>query len=360
VSDLVLMTGATGFVGRRLLRVWLEKTPARIVVLTRPQNGNATAARCGVGDPKLAEDFSRRVKVLAADLTDPQLGLPPVLRSDLATEVTDIVHCGGLVRFDASLADARATNTAGTAAMLELARQCPRLRRFDHISTAFVAGCRKGVIREDELDVGQRHHNGYERSKLEAELLVHKAAAELPTTVHRPSIITCDTATGELAPFGAVARLLGAYASGSLTVLPGHPDTHLDLVPVDYVTDAVFAIAADAASLGGCFHLAAGRDRSPNLGEVRDLAAAHFQRPPLLIGGDTSTLPTAIRAEVELYAPYLTSDLDFAVTETGRFLDKAGVVLPAFADYFAAMARGVRSLTNQSQRTIRKQSRFIR
>jgi thioester reductase-like protein len=359
VSELVLMTGATGFVGRRLLRVWLEKTSARVVVLTRPQNGDATAARCGVAVPELAEDFSRRVTAVAADLTDPGLGLSSALRNELTTAVTHIVHCGGLVRFDVPLADARAANTTGTAAMLDLARQCPRLRRFDHISTAFVAGCRRGVVREDEHDRGQQHHNGYERSKLEAELLVRGAAGDLPVAIHRPSIVTCDTRTGELAPFGAVARLLGAYAAGNLMALPGRPDARLDLVPVDFVADAVFAVAADPGSVGGCFHLAAGPDRSPELGEVRDLAAEHFQRPPLLIGGDPSSLPSALRAEVELYAPYLTCDLAFAVTGADTFLAKAGVDLPNLAEYFAIMARGVRLLIRQMRRPHRGQPRSI-
>ncbi len=170
----------------------------------RPRNGRPLAKRFGLvsdgADAAYAEAFRERVGPLDADLAAPNLGLDDATRDELAARVTHIVHCAGLVRFDSSLDEARLINAGGTAAMLALARRCPRLKRFDHISTAYVAGRRCGTVYEHELDCNQEHHNAYERSKFEAEALVRQAARQLPVAVHRPSIITSERASGDLSP----------------------------------------------------------------------------------------------------------------------------------------------------------------
>jgi thioester reductase-like protein len=358
MSDLVLMTGASGFLGRRLLRAWLQGTDARVVACVRPRNGRSPAERLALAtnghDPALRQAYQDRVTVLAADLAAPGLGLDTATADELAASVTHVVHCGGVVRFDLPLDLARRTNTAGTAAVLDLARRCARLRRLDHISTAFVAGRRAGLVLEDELDEGQQHHNNYERSKFEAEQLVRAAAAELPVAVHRPSIVTCDRRGGELSPQGAVARLMLAYAAGALARLPGRPEARLDLVPADVVADAVFALASRDATIGGCFHLAAGPARATPLSAVRDLAAEHFRRPSLLLDGpldatDPDAPPAALREELALYAPYLAGGPDFDVTGVTRVLAGTGIAVPPLEDYFADLARGVLRLAAASR-----------
>jgi len=353
MSDLVLMTGASGFLGRRLLRTWLRGTSARLVACVRPRNGQAPAERLALAanghDSALREAYAERVTVLPADLTAPGLGLDDATRAELAGSVTHIVHCGGVVRFDLPLAKARLTNTAGTASMLDLARQCVHLRRFDQISTAFVAGRRQSLVLEHELDCGQEHHNGYERSKFEGELLVREAAAELPVTIHRPSIITCEMRSGETSPHGAVARLLLAYAAGLLTGLPGRADAELDLVPVDFVADAVLALTMEEKTIGGCYHLAAGPERATPLGEIRDLAAAVFGRDPLALGDEPKVrkgAPAALTGEVALYAPYLRGGVSFDVTGASEVLADHGITVPPLAEYFEALAGEVGRMTN--------------
>jgi thioester reductase-like protein len=162
MNDLVLMTGASGFLGRRLLRAWLAGTEARVVACVRPRNGHSPAERLRLAinghDPALRAAYRDRVSVLAADLAAPGLGLDAATLAELAGSVTQIVHCGGVVRFDLPLDVARQTNTEGTASLLDLARRCAKLRRFDHVSTAYVAGDRRGLVLERELDEGQEHH----------------------------------------------------------------------------------------------------------------------------------------------------------------------------------------------------------
>jgi long-chain acyl-CoA synthetase len=357
MSGQVLLTGATGFLGRRLLRNWLQHSSAGLTLLVRSNHGSAPAMRFGIGqddgDSVLFDAFRRRVTVVEADLTAPGLGLSGVARSELTRTITQIIHCAGLVRFNVPLNVARRTNTAGTGAMLDLARRCARLVRFDHISTAFVAGCRGGAVYENELECGQGHNNGYEKSKFEAEILVRQAGKQLPIVVYRPSIITCEARTGELPFRSAVGRMLGAYASGALTSLPGRPDTKLDLVPVEFVADAVFAISQREDAIGGCYHLAAGPGLSPTLAQVRDLAAVHFGRQPLAIVASkpqkdadeqTAAVDPAsrkLRDEIALYEPYLNSRLLFDTTLASRMLQDTGIAVPKLADYFGTMAQVV-------------------
>ncbi len=347
MNDVVLLTGANGFLGLRLLRTWLQGTTARLVACVRPRYGKLPAerlARSGNGrGSQLLEAYRERVFVLPFDLTAEGLGLDASTRDELAASVTHIVHCGGVVRFDLPLEAARRTNAGGTAAVLALARRCVRLRRFDHISTAFVAGRRHGPVLERELDCGQEHHNSYERSKFEGELLVREAAKDMPVAVHRPSIITCDVRTGEAARNSAVTRLMRAYATGALLGVPGRADARLDLVPVDFVADAVLALAGNDATIGGCFHLAAGPGRSTTLGDLRDLAAAGFGRDALALGGAMTAEGAARRIlnEVGLYSPYLEGRMDFDVAEASRRLVGTGIEVPVLGAYFVQLAAAV-------------------
>lgn len=350
----ILLTGATGFVGSRLLRKWLEVSEAHVSLLVRSlgeqdphRRVQRLLAKLGPGGAKAAANG--RLDYFVGDLTAPRLGLSDEVRLALADSLTAVIHAGATVRFDLPLAEACAVNTRGTAALLALARRCRRLDRFVHVSTAFVAGCREGQIGEDELDAGQQHHNSYERSKFEAERLVRAAMQELPVTVLRPTIITCDLQTGELPTGSAIYRVLRRYAEGSLHTLFGNPGALLDLVPVDYVVDASFAIAARADSVGHGYHLSADPDSLMTLAEMRELASGSFAREALVLvppedyarrGADGF----AHDPELVFFAPYLSGCRRFDTANTRCALADAGIRVPAVASYFERMAAFVQPL----------------
>ncbi len=159
---------------------------------------------------------------------------------------------------------------------LDFAAACGGLRKIDYIGTAYVAGRRKGVIRETELDEEQEHNNTYEGSKLEAEKLVRESMEELPVTILRPSIVICDSRMGRASSFNGFYRALRLYWLGLMKMIPGYPSSLMDLVPVDYVTDAVFYISGNASSTGRCYCLTAGLDNATTLEEISDLAGHHL------------------------------------------------------------------------------------
>ncbi len=285
----LLLTGATGFVGTELLVRELQHGDRHIYALVRAGSEQEATRRLhatlrdALGS---AEPYAARVTAVAGDLERPRLGLRPDRARALAAAVGEIVHGAASVSFELSLERSRAINVAGTRRMLELAERCRRnggLRRFTYISTAYVAGEHRGVFREGDLDVGQRFRNPYEQSKFEAEQLVRSAGEHLPVTVVRPSIIVGDSASGWTASFNVLYWPLRALHRGAYPILPARRGAPVDVVPVDYVADAICALSRLPAAAGATFHLTAS-GRASSIGELLDLAAARLdcRRPPLV------------------------------------------------------------------------------
>lgn len=348
----IFLTGATGFIGSGLLQHFLEITDARIHLLIRPRRDRTPRDRI---DRVLAELFPDdaasshrdRIEVLEGDLTLPDLGLSRTDHQRLTERITHIIHCAAAARFDLKLEEARRINVGGTERILTLAQQCPNLERMDYIGTAYVAGRRQGLIREDELDEGQEHHNTYERSKMEAEGLVRKHWSRLPIAIFRPSIVIAEASTGRISRHSAFFRVLEMIRQGALKALPGDTGALLDLVPLDYCIRALEIISRDVHSLGRCYHLTAGIDNLTSLGRIRDLTGHHFGGEPFTIlpGEQFDALMTRHRdglseeeqtmlEEIGLYRPYLAGGPKFDTTHTSAALRNRGLEVPPLDDYF--------------------------
>ncbi len=263
----ILVTGATGLIGRRVVAD-LERNEhvERIYALVRP--GSIAA----LGDAAQ----SARVVAVTGDLTRPCLGVGPADRWRLAADVTAVVHLGANTSFSQSLAEARALNRDGTARLLELTEHWPRLSRWVYVSTAFVAGQRTGLVREsDAADMSGRWVNAYEQSKAEAEALVRSARNDW--VVARPSTIVCDDASGRFTQVNAVHRALRLYFGGLAAMLPGAEDSTLDVVTSEFVARAVSRLALGWSGPNSVYHLCAGPGAMP-LDELLDVTHDAFAR----------------------------------------------------------------------------------
>jgi len=321
----VFLTGATGFVGMELLARYLERTDRPVYALVRASDDRQAAARLertvrglfGADHP-----YAHRAVAVRGDLTTPHLGLDG-RHEPLAEQVSEIVHSGATVSFSQRLGTARAINVDGTRRVLELAERCAQrggLRRLSHISTAYISGAHRGSFGEDDLHLGQQFHNSYEQSKFEAERLVARARGRLPTTVVRPSIVVGERHTGWTSSFNVLYWPLRLLASGAYyPAVPGRPHAPVDVVPVDYVADAIFALSGTPEAEGGTYHLTAGADTS-TVGEVLELAATRFRRRaprviapsvyrrvlhPLLTRASRGGPYQRVLERAELYFPYL-------------------------------------------------------
>jgi long-chain acyl-CoA synthetase len=221
---------------------------------------------------------------------------------------------------------------------------------LDYLSTAYVASSSTGIVLEDDHLVAPSHNNPYEQSKYEAEILVRKAMRDLPVAILRPSIVTSDLRTGYAPATGAFYRLLHGLARGTLQVIPGRPETLLDLVPLDYVAGAAFVIGCNPEMTGRCFHLSAGAENLITLGDLRDLSCAAFGRdvvqilPPeefrRWVRDRRRALPaqSSFFDEMELYLPYLSHHSLFDTRNTKEALRGTGIEMVPIQAYFDTVA----------------------
>jgi thioester reductase-like protein len=195
----IALTGATGFLGLRLLRCLLERYGS-LTLLTHGASGDALGRIRRffevTGAPeRLISELPTRVRAVPTDLSRPRMGLSPERYGELADAFDAIWHSAGSINLEGDLASLRRVNVEGTRAVLELAAAGSRRPVIYHVSTAFVAGARReGVVYEDELDDAHGFENAYERSKYEAETLVHawSRTHRRPAVVLRPSILVTD------------------------------------------------------------------------------------------------------------------------------------------------------------------------
>jgi thioester reductase-like protein len=249
----LFVTGFPGFIGRRLVRRLSERTRggrARLVLLVQPTSTRAARAALDADGVE--------AELVEGDVEQMHLGLSGAEFKALARDVTDVWHLAARAHLDAPRAELRRVNVEGTRNVLDLAAAARGLRRLNHFSTAFVSGHRVGVILEEELAMGQRFHNAYEETKFEAERLVRRAQADLPATIHRPSVVVGDSRTGEIDRFEgpyALAMLLVASPVAVPLPLPGDAVAPLNVVPVDFVVEAALAIGDDPRGAGRTVHL---------------------------------------------------------------------------------------------------------
>jgi thioester reductase-like protein len=303
----VLLTGATGFVGKEILDRFLDRG-RRVFALVRATDDAAAARRLRP---------HARLTAVAGDIERPGLGLAPRSADALAEQVSTVFHCAASISFDLSLEDSRRVNVEGTRNVLDLAHRLGSLERLSYVSTAYVAGEPRRLFKENQLDVGQRFRNPYERSKFEAERMVRERADGLPLQVLRPSIVVGDSRTGRTSSFNVLYGPLRAFARGVIPAIPARRSSPVDIVPVDYVADRAVELADSGPD--GTFHLVAGRNAT-TVGRLLELASAQLGRkPPAVLP------PTAYRRllhpwlrrkyrgvrRLEVYFPYFSMRVRF-------------------------------------------------
>lgn len=356
-----MLTGATGFLGRELT-VRLLTLGARVLVTSRRREGESIKdahARLNTLVEKTAPDTPLAdLEVAFADVSEPGLALSGEAERwiNASDDPVQIVHGAAEVRFDLPYEVMHKQNVIGTRNVVALARALAeqgRLFRVDHVSTSFIAGDRTGVALETEIDVGQKRRNAYEGSKLEAELEIEVAKKDgLPVTVHRPSIIVGDSRTGRASSFKVLYWPMKVYARGRWRTMFGDPSCKLDVVPVDFVADAMIHLFQLPEATGRTFHLAAGEARQSTIGEIVGIAEQVFERGRVrYISPDLYTrylrpivrpILALVRPDVAerggVYLPYFKSNPTFSVAEASSLLAQAGIEPPLVSEYFGRIA----------------------
>jgi thioester reductase-like protein len=321
----VLLTGATGFLGRYLLHE-LHASGHRVAVLVRASRKQPAHERIAAVLSQVPGSIPAPV-ILEGDLSKAGLGLAVEQRRWIATHCRAVIHAAARTALLGSVdGEPWRSNVEGTQHLLDLCQQLG-LVEFHHVSTAFVCGDRTGKVREDELDCGQEFHNAYERSKFEAERHVQQAK-HLQATIYRPSVIVGDSRTGFTSVYQGFYRLmeladkLAVAADGRRTFplrLPLTGEEPRNLVPVDWVAQAMVQIVNRPQRHGRTYHLVA---REPvRAAELKEIAVELLGIDGVRWAG-TGPLeaPTALEEmfldHIREYWPYFRADPTFDCRQT--------------------------------------------
>lgn len=254
------ITGFPGFIADRLLER-LARTPCRFILLVQPSW--LDRARHEIDRiAQLAGRSPEEFRIIEGDITQPRLGLSSSDFKFTQQQATRIFHLAALYDLAVEREPAMRVNVDGTRNVIDFARSLPSLQHFHHVSTCYVAGKREGVILETELRHDAGYRNFYEESKYLAELEVEAVKDQLPVTIHRPSVVCGDSRTGETVKYDGVyyliLYLLKWPSLSSINI--GNHRVSLNLVPVDFVVDAMAALAFDQNAIGKTVQLS---DPSP-------------------------------------------------------------------------------------------------
>ncbi len=272
------VTGATGFIGRRLVRKLFERKGAVVYFLVREKS----AARVDELLDYWGADKAHAVPV-HGDLTRPGLGITKAERSKLEhRKIVHVFHLAAMYDLKADAESQRAANIDGTRnAVLfanELGATC-----FHHVSSIAAAGLYEGVFREDMFEEAENLDHPYFGTKHEAEKVVREES-QIPWRVYRPGIVVGDSRTGETDKVDGPYYFFKLIQRTRQLLPPWMPTIGLEggrinLVPVDFVIDALDHIAHKRGLDGKCFHLV---DPEPKrVGEVLNLFAKAGHAPAM-------------------------------------------------------------------------------
>jgi nucleoside-diphosphate-sugar epimerase len=352
-----IITGANGFIGSRLVhQLLLNEWSVHAMVRSKSEiscRDRMIAALDDITGKPVERSILHDLHCHEADICDPGLGNSKSIFDQLSGDDAVLFHVAGDTRFNPS--DPEAQHHFNVFGSLNVVQSLQKLLAYVvHVSTAYVAGNRQGLVLEGDLDKGQQFRNCYEKSKLDAEIAVTRTCCEIsmPLTIVRPSIIINDTITGRSSTFThlnalveVVSRIQKHYgihdgeAVSNEIRIPMAPDLRPNLAPVDPVVAAILEIGTNKQCTGKTFHLCH-PDPQPN-SVVLSLIAEAFGVRDKIRFPFVSAVPEHLTwtekmmlRSLKPYLPYMNEACTFDLTNTKTAIpDYAGWFHPITLDY---------------------------
>lgn len=336
-------TGYPGFLGSELLPRVLRRSEGEAICLVQPKFRALAEERArGLGE------LAKRVRIVEGDITQPLTHID-------AGAIREVYHFAAIYDLSVKEAPAMRINVDGTRHVLDLAARAPRLERVHYVSTCYVSGRYEGRFREDDLENAGPFNNAYESTKHLAEVEVRRRMrAGMPVTIYRPSVVVGDSRTGATQKFdGPYFVMQWLLRQPKLAVLPvvGRPSRyHFNVVPRDFVIEAMDYLSARAETIGQTFALA---DPEPlTVDETINTIAAATGRKVLRV-----PLPFAVARGAIDYVPgvyrlmripsaavnYFIHPTEYDTTNTTCALAGSGITTPHLPDYAPRMVEFVRA-----------------
>ncbi len=340
----IFLTGFPGFLGSELVRRLLRRPEAPSVVCLVQEKFLAPARERAAAITAAEGVAEQRIVLVPGDITRTDLGLDK--SKQLARDVTEVFHLAALYDLAVKRELGVRVNVDGTKHLLAFARQAPRLERFHYVSTCYVSGRYPGIFRERDLERGQKFNNVYEETKYLAEIEVRRAMSDgLPATVYRPGIVVGDSRTGETqkydGPYSILRWLMKQPTTVAVLPVPSDIDRlRANLVPRDFVIDAIAALALEPAANGVTYQLA--DPDPPTIDEVitmmGEATGRVVARVPLPVGLAKAAIDYLPLVERVMGIPSATIDYFvhptfYDAANADRDLAPLGIRCPRFADY---------------------------
>lgn len=339
-SETIFLTGFPGFIAARLVKR-LAKNDTRFFLLVQPQFVEKAM--------RDVEEIARQTRtslenfaIVEGDITGENLGISEADLKILRAETTDVYHLAAVYDLGVKKDLAFAVNVEGTKNVNRFVESLPNLKRYNYVSTCYVAGLRTGEILETELEHSSGFRNYYEETKYLAETEVEKLKTDFPVTIFRPSVVVGDSETGETAKYDGVYSLM-LYLRKAPNLLRfvnvGNDLVKLNLVPVDFVVAALAALSKDEAATGETIALA---DPKPlSTGELFDTIAEALTgkksiiKPPAQLIEKSLMLPISppISGLPFPAVPYFFVPQSYDTSVANQLLSKHDIYCPNFKSY---------------------------
>lgn len=296
------VTGATGFIGKRLVRKLLERKGAVVHFLIRRESEDKVAQLRDWWGVTAA-----RAIPVYGDLTKKKLGVSAEDIKKLKGQVDHFYHLAAVYDLSADEESQVQVNVEGTRHTVDFARAIDA-GHFHHVSSIAAAGLYEGVFREDMFEEAENVEHPYFMTKHESEKIVRRDC-KVPWTVYRPAMVVGDSRTGEMDKidgpyyfFKLIQRMRQLLPPWMPTV--GLEGGRINIVPVDYVVDALDHISHQEGTEGRCYHLV--DPVGYRVGDVLDIfsRAAHAPRMNLFINAALlGFIPKSVKKGLLAIAP---------------------------------------------------------
>jgi NAD(P)-dependent dehydrogenase (short-subunit alcohol dehydrogenase family) len=346
------VTGATGFIGKRLVKTLLDRRGSTVYFLVRRESEHKV--------PELLKAWGvskTRAIAVIGDLCAKKLGVHADTLKSLKGKVDHVVHLAAVYDLGADEAAQVAVNIDGTRSAVDFAKAVDA-KHFHHVSSIAAAGLYEGVFREDMFDEAEGLDHPYFMTKHESEKVVRKEC-KVPWTVYRPALVVGDSKTGEMDKidgpyyfFKLIQRLRQLLPPWMPSI--GLEGGRINIVPVDFVVSAIDHIMHQRRPAGQCFHLV--DPQGYRVGDVLDTfsRAAHAPRMNLFVNAALlGFIPRGVKKSLMALAPvkrvyravmkdlglpedmftFINYPTRFDRRETDKALAGSGISCPNLPDY---------------------------
>jgi thioester reductase-like protein len=255
--ETIFITGFPGFIAGRLVER-LAGSQTQFYLLVQPH-----LVETAMQELEEIAEFTQtpldNFVIVEGDVTQPKLGIPEADLETIQYDTTDAFHLAAAYDLAISKDAAFNINLQGTKNVNDLVCSLKNLHRYNYVSTCYVAGKREGRILETELEHKAEFRNFYEETKYLAEIEVEKLKGSLPVTIFRPAVVVGDSETGETTKYDGIYYLINYLRKAPWllrAVNVGNTQVRLNLVPVDFVIEAMAVLARDKRARGKTIALA--------------------------------------------------------------------------------------------------------